>query len=788
MDSLVFDGPEQIPIKLPTSIFLPGRSYLGWKIVITLFHLMSGSSTIYRLVHRYRIRRLWWDDYILLGALVLDFVYWPIYWARATRAATALAFARIFPPRHAARRWAFTLVIFMVLTGLATLLFTTLTCKAASALLVAAEMTHCMVVFKYVHLKHVLFFLADLVCDSLLIITPLVVFWRIKLPPTKRRLILIFFCGNVLTLLGAILYLAIGSTKTVFALGPDRPLVNLGLGAVNVSMGFMSCNMMVLSTCFYRALNRYRNRQRTAVVQNPNSNPVAPVPEPPVAECNCMTSDHITPLSLTEISTTYTTWRSNSSHSRRDTDPHDMLDSFHPSDVADSTTGSSARKSAASSWSFPTNSSKSQKSKLSGSNLEDSEEFDLTSFESPSYESDSVKEQSSSAGSSEEWSTRAAMALSLARIFPPRHAARRWAFTLVVFMVFATLATLLFTTLTCKATSPLLVPAEMTNCITIYKYVPLKHILFFLVYSPPFHVADLVCDGLLIITPLVIFWRIKLPPTERRLILTFFCGSILTLLGSTAYLIIVNRRSVFALGPDRPLVNIAIGAVEVSMGFMACNLVVLSTCFYQAYRKFRSRKRTPVVLNRNPNPVAPAQEPPVSECTCMTSDHITPLSLTEISTAYTQPSNSRSNRSRRDTYLQDMLDSFHPSDMQDSVAGSDARKSSASAWSFPTTGSAKSQKSKMSASDLEDSGELDFTSIESPSYESNSVNAQTSSAGPSEDQSSSTVSSKEQFSSTTSSKERSSNRNSSRGRSRSPTSSKELSSSESVSHSSSSAS
>ncbi|PPQ78297.1 hypothetical protein CVT25_011758 [Psilocybe cyanescens] len=127
--------------------------------------------------------------------------------------------------------------------------------------------------------------------------------------------------------------------------------------------------------------------------------------------------------------------------------------------------------------------------------------------------------------------------------------------------------------------------------------------------------------------------------------------------------------------------------------------------------------RNDVVLSPNPNPVAPAPELPVSGCTCMTSDHITPLMLTEISTAYTQPSNSGSNRSQRDTDLQDTLDSFNSSDMQDTITGSDARKSSASAWSYPTTGSAKSQKPKVPTSDLEDSEELDFTSIESPSYE-----------------------------------------------------------------------
>lgn len=76
-------------------------------------------------------------------------------------------------------------------------------------------------------------------------------------------------------------------------------------------------------------------------------------------------------------------------------------------------------------------------------------------------------------------------------------------------------------------------------------------------------VVDLISDSLLIITPLVIFWRVKLPPTQRRLVLIFFCGSVLTLLGATAYVVIANSKTVFSLGMDRPLVNLGVGAVEV---------------------------------------------------------------------------------------------------------------------------------------------------------------------------------------------------------------------------------
>lgn len=151
-------------------------------------------------------------------------------------------------------------------------------------------------------------------------------------------------------------------------------------------MGFMSSNLVVLSTCFYRAFLRYRTRQRTRA-QTQNINPVAPAPEPPEVNCTCMTNDHITPLTLTEISTTYTTWRSNSrSQSERGTDPRDMLDSYD-----DSANRFQVRKSNVSPWSFSSNSSRSQVTEHSASNTNSSSsEVNFTSVESLSYDSHSV--------------------------------------------------------------------------------------------------------------------------------------------------------------------------------------------------------------------------------------------------------------------------------------------------------------------------------------------------------------------------------------------------------------
>ncbi|EDR08954.1 uncharacterized protein LACBIDRAFT_296577 [Laccaria bicolor S238N-H82] len=54
---------------------LPAQSVLAWKITLTIFQAIAISSTLYRLWRRYRIQRLWWDDYVVVIPLVMDIVY-----------------------------------------------------------------------------------------------------------------------------------------------------------------------------------------------------------------------------------------------------------------------------------------------------------------------------------------------------------------------------------------------------------------------------------------------------------------------------------------------------------------------------------------------------------------------------------------------------------------------------------------------------------------------------------------------------------------------------------------
>ncbi|KDR79716.1 hypothetical protein GALMADRAFT_63033 [Galerina marginata CBS 339.88] len=64
---------------------VPLQSYLGWKVAVSFLHAFAIGSTLYRLTHRFRIRRLWWDDYIVCVPVVLNLAICIMVWIRFSR-------------------------------------------------------------------------------------------------------------------------------------------------------------------------------------------------------------------------------------------------------------------------------------------------------------------------------------------------------------------------------------------------------------------------------------------------------------------------------------------------------------------------------------------------------------------------------------------------------------------------------------------------------------------------------------------------------------------------------
>ncbi|KDR69250.1 hypothetical protein GALMADRAFT_925969 [Galerina marginata CBS 339.88] len=153
--------------------------------------------------------------------------------------------------------------------------------------------------------------------------------------------------------------------------------------------------------------------------------------------------------------------------------------------------------------------------------------------------------------------------------------------------------------------------------------------------SPVFFISEnIISDILLVGSPLAFFWTVKLPQTERRLILAVFCGSILTLIVAICFAILFVNSKVH-LGEDEFIILVGICNIEAAVCLFASNLPVVSTRLYQ---KLRHRN-----LSRRQH-AERTQDSSSEPCTCAgVSDHypsLGQLTLTEISTI-SSPSQSR---------------------------------------------------------------------------------------------------------------------------------------------------
>ncbi|TFK39728.1 hypothetical protein BDQ12DRAFT_773779, partial [Crucibulum laeve] len=95
--------------------------------------------------------------------------------------------------------------------------------------------------------------------------------------------------------------------------------------------------------------------------------------------------------------------------------------------------------------------------------------------------------------------------------------------------------------------------------------------------------ANLIADGLLIAIPLFKLWNVGLPKVQRRLVLSGFTASILTIItmaASTAVQFVPD-----SLEPARGRVQILLSHLEVSISLLVCNALVTIAYFYVKHQR-----------------------------------------------------------------------------------------------------------------------------------------------------------------------------------------------------------
>ncbi|KAF8905751.1 hypothetical protein CPB84DRAFT_1823099 [Gymnopilus junonius] len=261
---------------------LPTQNQLAWKISITLLHFLAFSSTLVRIGHRWRTRRAWWDDYIVVIPWCFDIIYIVTMWAKYknhdiswdipdpsgfiysawfdsflyfseiwfSRISMTLSVARIFLPGHPYRIWAFGFVVVLFLLYLASLLIATFSCRGTPWW--DLNFNNCVSTPSGADVGTIVGVTVDFAADIVLVAAPLIMFWKIDFPRQERVLVLVLFSSSVLTMIASMLYCTIWYAAS--RLGPDSRLLFEMMAQLQATVSLLVCNSLVVAMLLYRKL------------------------------------------------------------------------------------------------------------------------------------------------------------------------------------------------------------------------------------------------------------------------------------------------------------------------------------------------------------------------------------------------------------------------------------------------------------------------------------------------------------------------------------------------------
>jgi len=166
--------------------------------------------------------------------------------------------------------------------------------------------------------------------------------------------------------------------------------------------------------------------------------------------------------------------------------------------------------------------------------------------------------------------SRISLLLSVARIFPPGNPVKRNCYLLSVLFILLYVTCMVANTLLCrKRDEPKPFYRMAPHCVTTpggqfphgIITVSCEYQLHrFSIYSPMCRAVDVCADFLLVVYPLYVLWKVKLPTRPRRLKIVAFCASTLTLFSAIIYLIFAGVG--INMGPSASILRTAASNIE----------------------------------------------------------------------------------------------------------------------------------------------------------------------------------------------------------------------------------
>ncbi|TFK36604.1 hypothetical protein BDQ12DRAFT_654354 [Crucibulum laeve] len=287
--------------------------------IIVTFHSLAILSTVFRLAHRYRTRRLWWDDWwafiAVISTIALMIVYLALPWAKiifgpisvynrtlwttlilfttalwSARLSVAVTIVRLLPPATLVRRIAVGVSCCFVVFWAALLVQKIFLCGTVTV-------THwvCPIPRSTGYLE----LATDITADLWLVLSPVYMLVHMRLPRRHKRLIMaIFTCGLFVTISSVV--------HDYFIVTSNQAWIGI-TGHFEVSTSVVVCNLIVVTTYIYR-LSR-NNDEDSGDAESETTAPERPSYHRPSDSRNMLTTVEIlrnrTPIgTLTEIFTT----------------------------------------------------------------------------------------------------------------------------------------------------------------------------------------------------------------------------------------------------------------------------------------------------------------------------------------------------------------------------------------------------------------------------------------------------------------------------------------------------
>jgi len=261
---------------------VPVQPVTAWGVICSIFHIVALSATAFRLVYRYRIRRLWWDDFFVAVAFPIDILYFADLWLRihynnaahprhikliaywlnalptfaviwCARTSMALSLTRIIPPNSRLRYMSNGIAGLFSAFGVTIILIDIIKCNIDKAWRKAPAVSCRENAITRTE------FSFDILGDVLLAVVPVIVLWHLDLALKQKRLVITVFAASILTACASIVLhtFLLGGPK--FGLGAGQVIAFMS--HIEATIALFVANLLLIVAIIYKRLNKTGNSE-----------------------------------------------------------------------------------------------------------------------------------------------------------------------------------------------------------------------------------------------------------------------------------------------------------------------------------------------------------------------------------------------------------------------------------------------------------------------------------------------------------------------------------------------